>query len=253
MIITVDGVSGSGKTTIARKLAQELDFAFFSAGLFYRAITLNAILNNIPPTEDEKLIFLLNNSSIVLTYNKDGSNSCILNGKDVTEFLENENISKNVAYYACKSYVLDYVHKMEKQTAKLNPNIVMDGRDIGSVVFPQANLKLFVTCSVEIRAIRRTHQLESKGEKVEYQEVLDELIKRDKKDETRDLCPLVKPDDAYTIDTSNITITKGVVKALHYASFDPICKEYINEKETKSIMDYFKNTYSSRNLEITKK
>ena len=247
MIIAVDGVSGSGKSTIAKKVAQELGIAFFSVGLFYRAITFNAIANNITPEEDEKLVELLNNSEIVLTYNQNGTNSCFLNGKDVTKFLNTEKIDKHVAYYACKSYVLDYVHKLEKETARRNRHMIMDGRDIGSVVFPYADLKLFVTCSPEVRALRRTKQLEKGGENVDYNQVLWELIERDKKDQSRELCPLIKPDDAYVIDTSKISINEGVVKALRYASRDPFCKEFLNRNKAQAIVDYFQNTHTYRN------
>ena len=125
--------------------------------------------------------------------------------------------------------------------------MIMDGRDIGSVVFPYADLKLFVTCSPEVRALRRTKQLEKGGENVDYNQVLWELIERDKKDQSRELCPLIKPDDAYVIDTSKISINEGVVKALRYASRDPFCKEFLNRNKAQAIVDYFQNTHTYRN------
>ena len=249
MIIAVDGVSGSGKTTIAKKLAKELGFAFFSAGLFYRAITLNAVLNNVKPTEDTKLINLLNNSQIELFCNKDGTNSCFLNNKDVTSLLNTEEISGQVAAYSAKDFVLDYVHKLEIQTSKNNPNIIMDGRDIGSVVFPNAELKIFVTCSAETRAKRRTAQLARQGQNVSYEKVYSELIMRDFKDANRKLCPLKKVEDAYTIDTSNITINQGVVKAIKYAFRKDQNKQIINSNKAQAVVDYFVNSHCFRTLQ----
>ena len=248
MIIAVDGVSGSGKTTIAKKLAKELGFAFFSAGLFYRAITLNAILNNVLPQEDEKLINLLNSSQIELIYNMDGTNSCFLNKKDVSSMLNNEDISSKVALYSCKEYILDYVHALEIQTSKANKNIIMDGRDIGSVVFPKAELKLFVTCSAETRAKRRTMQLEKMGQIVNYNQIYSELVMRDLKDTTRKLCPLKKTEDAYLIDTSNITINQGVTKAMKYALRNNRCNQTINDNQSEAIVEYFANNHCFRAL-----
>lgn len=250
MLIAVDGVSGSGKSTIAKKLAKEFDIAFFSVGLFYRAITFNAILNNISPNEDEKLEVLLQNSKLILTYNKDdGSNSCFLNGEDVTKYLDSERINQNVAHYSCKSYVLDYVHKLEKETAKHNRHMIMDGRDIGTVVFPGADLKLFITCDAKTRAQRRTAQLLRKGENVDFDQILQEINARDIKDQTRELCPLVKAEDAYIIDTTNITIAEGVAKAARCAMRDPFCKEFLNRPKAEGIVEYFQNKHIYRELQ----
>lgn len=202
MIIAIDGVSGSGKTTIAREVAKKLGFGFFSTGLYYRAITYYAMQLKIPETKQEVISRLLALSDLKILCDPNGNNVCLLNGHDITENLNTEEINKNVPKYASKPYIRKFVQQLQHKTAEYTPNLVMEGRDIGSVIFPDAELKIFVTCNAKTRALRRAKQLWAKGENVDYDEVLTDLMKRDYQDTHRQHSPLVKCEDAVVIDTS---------------------------------------------------
>ena len=154
MIIAIDGTSGSGKSTLAKRLAKKLNFGFFSAGSLYRAITYKALNLHINDDEDDKLQYMIDHTDIVYTY--DGTNNVmLLDGIDIMDELHNEEISSNVAKYSCKPYIREYVRTLQRDTQNHNENIVMEGRDIGSVIFPNADFKIYVDCKAEARAKRR--------------------------------------------------------------------------------------------------
>ena len=215
MIIAIDGVSGSGKTTIAREVANELGFGFFSTGLYYRAITYYAMQLRIPETKEQIISKLLALSDIKITCDDDGNNVCILNGHDITSKLNTEEINKNVPKYASKPYIREYVQQLQHKTAEYTPNLVMEGRDIGSVIFPNADLKIFVTCDAKTRALRRTKQLCDSGERVDFDEVLADLLKRDYQDMHREHSPLVQCADALVVDTSKNSVFACVQAITH--------------------------------------
>lgn len=201
MIIAIDGTSGSGKSTLAKNVAKTLNFGFFSAGALYRALTVKALNLGITPDEDDKLEYMSENTDIVYTY--DGhKNIMLLDGIDVMDKLHHEEISENVAKYACKPYLREFVRKLQKETALHNENIVMEGRDIGSVIFPNADLKVYVDCKVESRAKRRFAECEARGEKITYEQVLEELKDRDYRDTHREISPLIMCENAFLIDSS---------------------------------------------------
>ena len=201
MIIAIDGTSGSGKSTLAKKLAKALNFGFFSAGALYRTITFKALNLHIEEDEDDKLQYLIEHTDIVYTY--DGENSVMkLDGIDVFEELHNEEVSANVAKYAKKPYIREFVRKLQQDTKLHNENIVMEGRDIGSVIFPNADFKIYFDCSVESRAKRRFAELEAKGQKVTYNQVLQDLKDRDYLDIHREISPLIMCENAYLIDST---------------------------------------------------
>ena len=205
MIIAIDGTSGSGKSTLAKTLAKNLNFGFFSAGAFYRAITRKALILGISPEEDDRLKTLIDTTNIVYSFN--GKNNIMkVDGIDVTEFLHDEEISKNVAKYACKPYIREYVRTLQKELPKHNKNIVMEGRDIGSIIFPNAELKIYVDCNVELRAQRRFDDLSKKDKTLTYEKVLKDLKERDFRDMTREISPLVMCEDSYLLDTSNLPL-----------------------------------------------
>ena len=201
MIIAIDGTSGSGKSTLAKKLAKTLGFGFFSAGDLYRTITLKALNLSIKDDEDDKLQYLIDHTEIIYTY--DGKNNImLLDGIDVMNKLRTEEISTNVAKYSCKPYIREFVRKLQRETKLHNENIVMEGRDIGSVIFPDADLKIYVDCQVGERAKRRFKDCSADDPTLTYEQVLQALKDRDYKDMHREISPLIMCENAFLIDST---------------------------------------------------
>ncbi len=201
MIIAIDGTSGSGKSTLAKMLAKKLGFGFFSAGMLYRTITLKALNLHIRDDEDDKLEYMIEHTEIVYTYDENGS-VMLLDGIDVADSLHNAEISANVAKYSCKPYIREYVRRLQRETKDHNDNIVMEGRDIGSVIFPDAEMKIYVDCQVKIRAERRYKDYLLKDPNVSFDKILEDIKDRDYKDMHREISPLIMCENAYLIDTS---------------------------------------------------
>lgn len=201
MIIAIDGTSGSGKSTLAKKLAKTLNFGFFSAGALYRAITVKALNLHIKDDEDDKLNYMIEHTSIIYKYNGE-NNVMLLDGIDVADKLHNEEVSSNVAKYSCKPYIREWVRTLQRETKEHNENIVMEGRDIGSVIFPNADMKVFVDCKVESRAKRRFKDYVQKDPNITFEQVLEDLKDRDYKDMHREISPLVMCEDAFLIDST---------------------------------------------------
>jgi len=214
MIIAIDGTSGSGKSTIAKTLAKKLNFGFFSAGSLYRAITHHALALGIDETEDDQLENLLENIKIKYTYNGE-KNVMEVNGIDITSQLHDERISENVAKYACKPFVREFVKKMQQETPLHNKNIIMEGRDIGSVIFPDADFKVYVDCKVETRAQRRFNDISSTDPNLTYEKVLEDLKDRDFRDVTREISPLIMCKDAYLLDTTATPLNACINLLIH--------------------------------------
>lgn len=214
MIIAIDGTSGSGKSTLAKNLAKKLNFGFFSAGSLYRTITLKAQNLHIKPSEDDKLQYMIEHTEIIYSY--DGTKSTmLLDGIDVASSLHSEDISASVAKYACKPYIREYVCSLQRDTQNHNENIVMEGRDIGSVIFPNAEMKIYVDCNVETRAKRRFNELSENDPTLTYEQVLEDLKDRDYKDMHREISPLIMCENAYLIDSSLNTIDECLELALN--------------------------------------
>ena len=209
MIIAIDGTSGSGKSTLARQLAKKLNFGFFSAGDLYRAITVKVLNLQIDENDEQKLTDLARTTKVSYAY--DGTkNTMFVDGMNVTDRLHTEEVTNLVSKIACKPYIREFVKKLQRETAEINKNIVMEGRDIGSVIFPDADLKIFVDCNIETRAKRRFQDFVSIGEKVSLQKVLEELKERDERDMHREISPLVMCENAFLIDTSLSSIDECV-------------------------------------------
>lgn len=201
MIIAIDGTSGSGKSTLAKTLAKKLNFGFFSAGSLYRTITLKALNLHIRDDEDDKLQYMIDHTEIIYSY--DGEKSVmLLDGIDVADLLHNEEISSNVAKYSCKPYIREFVRTLQRDTQNHNENIVMEGRDIGSVIFPNAEMKVYVDCNVKERANRRFKDYAKKDPNITLDQVLEDLKDRDYKDMHREISPLIMCENAYLIDTT---------------------------------------------------
>ncbi|MBR7172540.1 MAG: (d)CMP kinase [Clostridia bacterium] len=201
MIIAIDGTSGSGKSTLAKRLAKTLNFGFFSAGDLYRAITVKTLNLHINENEDDKLQYMIDNTTIVYTY--DGAkNVMLLDGINVYDRLHTEEVSNFVSKISCKPFIREFVRKLQKDTALHNEHIVMEGRDIGSVIFPDADFKVYVDCKIEERAKRRMKDYEALGDKVTLEKVIADMKDRDYRDMHREISPLIMCENAYLIDTS---------------------------------------------------
>lgn len=201
MIIAIDGTSGSGKSTIAKKLAKNLEFGFFSAGALYRAITYKILDLHISENEDDKIKYVIENTNIVYKFNG-SDNEMYVDGINITEKLHTEEVSNFVSKISCKLYVREYVRKLQRETPNYNENIVMEGRDIGSVIFPNADLKIFVDCKIETRAKRRMADFLKLGEDIDIEKVVEELKERDYRDMHREVSPLVMSENSFLLDTS---------------------------------------------------
>ena len=209
MIIAIDGTSGSGKSTIAKFLAKKMNFGFFSAGELYRAITVKALNLKIKENDEDKLQYMIENTKIIYTY--DGTkNVMLLDGMNITDKLHTEEVSNFVSKLSSKPFIREYVRHLQQDTANHNENIVMEGRDIGSVIFPDADFKIYVDCKVETRAKRRLGDYEKLGDKTSLQKVINDLKDRDYRDTHREISPLVMCENAYLLDTSLNNVEESV-------------------------------------------
>lgn len=208
IIIAIDGHSSCGKSTIAKSLAAKLGYIFIDSGAMYRAVTLFALRNKLISgnnVDRKALIKLLPDIRIEFRYNQTTQKSdTYLNGENVEEEIRQLPVSQNVSPVATIAEVRAAMVRLQKGLGK-NKGIVMDGRDIGTVVFPEAELKFFVTASAEIRARRRFDELIAKGETVSYAEILKNVEERDRMDSNRKASPLRKADDALVLDNSDMT------------------------------------------------
>lgn len=208
IIIAIDGHSSCGKSTIAKAVASKFGYAFIDSGAMYRAVTLFALRNHLIAdgvVNEQKLIDLLPEIKIEFKYNPEKQKSdTYLNDQNVEEEIRQLPVSQNVSPVATIPEVRAEMVRQQQAMGK-SKGIVMDGRDIGTVVFPEAELKLFVTASPEIRAQRRFNELIAKGETVSYEEILQNVQERDFIDSTRETSPLKKADDAVVLDNSYMT------------------------------------------------
>lgn len=207
IVIAVDGYSSSGKSTMAKALAKRLGYRYIDSGAMYRAVTLFAINNNLLNTPG-LLIDALPHISIDFSYLPDGQQVTLLNGDNVEKEIRGMRVSSHVSEVAAIPEVRHALVKMQQQFG-LEKGIVMDGRDIGTTVFPDADLKIFVNASAETRAQRRFDELKAKGDSTStYDNVLENIRQRDYIDTTRAESPLRKADDAYVLDNSEMTIAE---------------------------------------------
>ena len=209
VIIAIDGEASTGKSTQAKKIAEKFNYNYRDSGAYYRAITLYLLQNNIN-SNDNISQSVLNQISIEQTY-KDKKLSISLNGNDVTQKIRGFKVSVNVSNFAKKPEIRDFVYEQLRSSAKSN-SLVIDGRDIGTVVFPNATFKFFLLADPKIRAERRHKQINDKSVKLESIE--EEIILRDNTDSTRKIAPLKKADDAFEIDVTLLTIEQVFEKIL---------------------------------------
>ena len=213
--IAIDGPSGSGKSTLAKGAAKKLNIMYLDTGAMYRTCALCSIKTGIDPKDEEAVKNMLETMDLKIKF-EDGVQHMILNGEDVTGFIRTEEVSKAASNISTWPFVRTALVDMQRKIAA-DQSFVVDGRDIGSVVLPNAKYKFFLTASAEARAKRRFLELQEKGDNNQtYEEVLKDIIWRDKQDSERSASPLVKVDDAVEIDTSDIGIEETLDLLLSY-------------------------------------
>lgn len=206
--VAIDGPAGAGKSTIAKIIGEKFNLMYINTGSMYRAVTLKALENNISAEEVDKLLVMIDGMDMHFE-----NDELILNGENINSLITMPNISKNVSAYASIREVRERLVNLMRKMA-LKYSVIMDGRDIGTVVLKDANFKFFLTASPEERADRRYKELMEKGVEVNYDEILQDIIKRDYLDSNREVDPLRKAEDAIEIDTTGIGIM-GVVEKIY--------------------------------------
>lgn len=208
IVIAIDGHSSCGKSTVAKELARKLGYIYIDSGAMYRVVTLYALRNGLIKNQlpdVEQLVAGLKNIQITFKWDEEsGRNTTFLNDENVEEEIRQLAVSENVSPVSTIAEVRAEMVKQQRENGK-NKGIVMDGRDIGTVVFPNAELKIFMTASPEIRAQRRFDELKAKGLTVDFDEILKNVKERDLIDSTREVSPLRKADDAVVLDNSYLT------------------------------------------------
>ena len=210
--IAIDGPGGAGKSTIAKRLAKELGFYYVDTGAIYRTVAYFLDLLGISPKDVDGVERYIDELTVAIEYDEEGLQHMIMNGMDVSEDIRSPEISLKASDVSAHAVVRDMLLDMQRDVAKKH-NVIMDGRDIGTVVLPRAQVKIFLTASAEVRAQRRFLELQAKGKKDSYEQVLKELQKRDYQDSHREIAPLKRAKDAIVVDTSELDID-GVVAAI---------------------------------------
>ena len=206
--IAIDGPAGAGKSTLARKAAEKLGYIYVDTGALYRTVGLYSIRKGYDTKDAEKVISTLGDIDIRLGFTDEGQR-VYLNGEDVSDAIRTPEASMGASNVSAIPKVREFLFDLQKEIAA-NNNCLMDGRDIGTVVLPDAQVKIFLTASPETRAKRRYDELVLKGSDVTFQEVLDDLIKRDYQDTHREIAPLKAADDAEILDTSPLTFDESL-------------------------------------------
>jgi len=207
--VAIDGPAGAGKSTIAKRIAADFGYMYIDTGAMYRSLAYNAIKLGIDiENQKDKVIEMLDCVTLDVKYNEEGQHM-ILCGEDITAFIRTPKVSAGASAIAVIPEVRQWLLEFQRNLAKSN-NCLMDGRDIGTVVLPDANIKIFLTASPEARAKRRYDELILKGEDVSFEDVLSDMIKRDKNDSTRECAPLKQAEGAHLVDTSDLSFEQSV-------------------------------------------
>ena len=207
--VAIDGPSGAGKSTIARAAAGHLGFVYVDTGAMYRTIGLAVCRAGVQLGETEKIPSVLDTGLQVSLQYQDGVQHVLLNGEDVSGLIRTPEMSKYASFVSAVPAVRAFLLDTQREMAQTH-NVIMDGRDIGTVILPDAEVKIFLTASPEARARRRFIELQEKGEQVTYEEVLADMIQRDHDDETRAAAPLKQAEDAVLVDTSDLTLEQSM-------------------------------------------
>ena len=203
--IAIDGPAGAGKSTIAKALAKNLGYYYVDTGAIYRTVAYFLDLLGISPKDVDGVERYIDELTVDIEYDEDGSQHMIMNGMDVTGDIRTPDISQKASLVAAHAVVREVLLDMQRDVAKKH-NVIMDGRDIGTVVLPKADVKIFLTGSAEVRAKRRCEELLAKGQKAQYNTVLEQIKKRDYQDTHREIAPLKMARDSIKVDTSEMDI-----------------------------------------------
>ena len=206
--IAIDGPAGAGKSTLARQAAQRLGYIYADTGALYRTVGLYSLRNGVDTKNSAAVAATLDKIDISLGFTDEGQR-VFLNGEDVSEAIRTPEASMGASDVSSVPEVRAFLLSLQKDIAKSN-DCIMDGRDIGTVVLPDADVKIFLTASPEIRAKRRYDELVAKGQQVEYKDVLDDLIKRDYQDSHREIAPLKPAEDSVTLDTGDMNFEQSL-------------------------------------------
>lgn len=207
--IAIDGPAGAGKSTIARRLAQEMGYRYVDTGAIYRTVAYFMDLWGVSPKDTDGVNRYIDELTVNIEYDDEGAQHMIMNGMDVTSDIRTPEISQKASLIAAQPVVREALLDMQREAAR-QYDVVMDGRDIGSVVLPKATVKIFLTASAEVRANRRCKELQEKGQKVNYDQILKDIRQRDYQDTHRDIAPLKMTRDSVKLDTSDMTIDQVI-------------------------------------------
>lgn len=205
--VAIDGPAGAGKSTIAKAAAKQLNYIYVDTGALYRTIAYNAVMNNVID-DTNGIIAMLDNTKVELKY-IDGVQAVFLNAEDVSSFIRTPEISMGASKVSAIPEVREFLLSLQQEIAKEN-DVIMDGRDIATVVLPNADVKIFLFASPECRAERRYKELVEKGENVTYDEVLEDVNKRDYQDSHREIAPLKPSEDSIMLDTSKLNLDESI-------------------------------------------
>ena len=209
--IAIDGPAGAGKSTMAKRLAKELGYHYVDTGAIYRTVAYFLDLWGVSPKDIDGVTRYIDELTINIEYDEDGLQHMIMNGMDVTGEIRTQDISQKASLVSAHAIVRDMLLDMQRDVAK-QYNVIMDGRDIGTVVLPKADVKIFLTASAEVRAKRRTEELIAKGQKANYQQILKEIQQRDYQDTHREVAPLKMCRDSIKLDTSDMDIEQVIAE-----------------------------------------
>ena len=209
--IAIDGPAGAGKSTIAKRLAKELGYHYVDTGAIYRTVAYFLDLWGVSPKDVDAVNRYIDELTIGIEYDEDGLQHMIMNGMDVTGEIRTQDISQKASLVAAHAVVREVLLDMQRDVAKAY-NVIMDGRDIGTVVLPKADVKIFLTADPEVRAKRRYDELIAKGQKANLDVILKEIKQRDYQDTHREVAPLKMARDSVKLDTSNLDIDQVVAE-----------------------------------------
>ncbi len=207
--IAIDGPAGAGKSTIARRLAKELGYYYVDTGAIYRTVAYFMDLLGVSPKDVDGVERYIDELTIQIEYDEEGVQHMLMNGMDVSNDIRTQDISQKASLVSAHSVVREVLLDMQRDVAKAH-NVIMDGRDIGTVVLPKADVKIFLTATPEVRAKRRTEELLAKGQKANYDQILKEIQQRDYQDTHREIAPLKMAKDSVKVDTSELNIDQVV-------------------------------------------
>lgn len=209
--VAIDGPAGAGKSTIAKLVAKEKGYIYVDTGAMYRGLAIHFLDKGIQPQETEKVIEACKDAEVTIAY-EDAVQHVYLNGKDISSRLRNEEVGNMASVTSAIPEVRKKLLELQQNLAKTQ-NVIMDGRDIGTCVLPHADVKVYLTASVETRAKRRYQELQEKGEDCNLEEIAHDIEERDRRDMTREIAPLKQAEDAVLVDSSDMTIAE-VVKTI---------------------------------------